>query len=71
MWHTDNFEKVRREGPDLASAVDDFILPVLADRIEFANRQVAKPEPVSTEVSSSEQQPACHGSMVRQPHYLL
>jgi sulfate permease, SulP family len=36
-----NFEKMRRERPDLASAVDDFILRVLADRIEFANRQVA------------------------------
>ena len=36
-----NFEKMRRERPDLASAFDDFILRVLADRIEFANRQVS------------------------------
>jgi len=36
-----NFEKMRRERPDLANAFDDFILRVLADRIEFANRQVA------------------------------
>jgi SulP family sulfate permease len=32
-----NFERMRRERPDLASAFDDFILRVLADRIEFAN----------------------------------
>jgi SulP family sulfate permease len=36
-----NFEKMRRERPDLASAFDDFILRILADRIEFANSQVA------------------------------
>lgn len=36
-----NFEKMRRERPDLANAFDDFILRILADRIEFANRQVA------------------------------
>ena len=36
-----NFEKMRRERPDLANAFADFILRVLADRIEFANRQVA------------------------------
>jgi SulP family sulfate permease len=32
-----NFERMRRERPDLANAFDDFILRVLADRIEFAN----------------------------------
>ena len=32
-----NFERMRRERPDLASAFDDFILRVLADRIDFAN----------------------------------
>ena len=36
-----NFEKMRRERPDLASAFDDFILRILADRVAFANRQVA------------------------------
>jgi sulfate permease, SulP family len=36
-----NFERMRRERPDLASAFDDFILRVLADRIDFANREVA------------------------------
>ena len=36
-----NFEKMRRERPELANAFDDFILRILADRIEFANRQVA------------------------------
>jgi sulfate permease, SulP family len=32
---------MRRERPDLASAFDDFIMRVLADRIDFANRAVA------------------------------
>jgi sulfate permease, SulP family len=36
-----NWEKMRRERPDIANAFDDFILRVLADRIEFANRQVS------------------------------
>jgi sulfate permease, SulP family len=36
-----NFERMRRERPDLASAFDDFIMRVLADRIDFANRAVA------------------------------
>lgn len=33
-----NFERMRRERPDLASAFDDFILRILADRIDFANQ---------------------------------
>src|SRR5262249_36907642 len=37
----DNFERMRRERPDLAGAFDDFIMRVLADRIDFANRAVA------------------------------
>ena len=36
-----NFERMRRERPDLAGAFDDFIVRVLADRIDFANRTVA------------------------------
>jgi SulP family sulfate permease len=36
-----NLERMRRERSDLASAFDDFIMRVLADRIEFANRGVA------------------------------
>jgi SulP family sulfate permease len=36
-----NFERMRRERPDLASAFDDFIMRVLADRVDFANRAVA------------------------------
>jgi SulP family sulfate permease len=36
-----SFERMRRERPGLASAFDDFIMRVLADRIEFANREVA------------------------------
>ena len=35
-----NFERMRRERPDLASAFADFIMRVLADRIDFANRAV-------------------------------
>jgi sulfate permease, SulP family len=35
-----NFERLRRERPDLASAFDDFIMRVLADRVDFANREV-------------------------------
>ncbi|NWG25245.1 MAG: SLC26A/SulP transporter family protein [Pseudorhodoplanes sp.] len=37
----DNFERMRRERPDLASAFDDFIIRTLAERVEFANRGVA------------------------------
>jgi SulP family sulfate permease len=36
-----NFERMRREHPDLAIAFDDFIIRVLADRIDSANRAVA------------------------------
>jgi SulP family sulfate permease len=36
-----NFERMRRERPDLASAFDDFIMRSLADRLDFANRTVA------------------------------
>jgi hypothetical protein len=32
---------MRVERPDLANVFDDFILRILADRIEFANRQIA------------------------------
>ena len=35
-----NFERMRRERPDLASAFDDFIMRVFANRLEFANRGV-------------------------------
>jgi SulP family sulfate permease len=36
-----NFERMRRERPDLAYAYDDFIVSTMADRIESANRSVA------------------------------
>ena len=36
-----NFERMRRERPDLAIAFDDFIIRVLADRIDSANLTVA------------------------------
>jgi hypothetical protein len=32
---------MRRERPDLASAFDDFIVRVLADRVESGNREIA------------------------------
>ena len=35
-----NFERMRRERPDLASAFDDFLLRVLADRINWSERMV-------------------------------
>jgi SulP family sulfate permease len=35
------FERLRREHPDLANAFDDFIIRVLAGRLDLANRTVA------------------------------
>jgi SulP family sulfate permease len=35
-----NFERMRRERPDLAIAFDDLIVRVLADRVDWANRAV-------------------------------
>lgn len=35
-----NFERLRRERPDLAIAFADFIARILADRIDFANQEV-------------------------------
>ena len=32
-----SFERMRQDRPDLANAFDDFILRILADRIDFAN----------------------------------
>jgi SulP family sulfate permease len=36
-----NFERMRRERPDLAAAFDDFVLRALADRVDFANHAIA------------------------------
>ncbi len=36
-----NFERMRLERPDLGASFDDFILRVLADRVEFANHAIA------------------------------
>jgi sulfate permease, SulP family len=36
-----NLERMRSERPELASALDDFIMRVMADRIDAANRQFA------------------------------
>jgi hypothetical protein len=35
-----NFERLRRERPDLANAFDDFIMRMLADRVDVANREM-------------------------------
>src|SRR5262249_5812084 len=43
-----NFERMRRERPDLASAFDDFIVRVLAERIEFKDRGIAALQPLLT-----------------------
>jgi sulfate permease, SulP family len=43
-----NLERMRRERPDLASAFDDFIVRVLADRIEAANREIVALQPQVT-----------------------
>ena len=37
----ENFERMRIECPVLAASFDDFILRVLADRVEFANDAIA------------------------------
>jgi sulfate permease, SulP family len=36
-----NLERMRREQPDLAGAFDDFIVRVLADRLDATNREIA------------------------------
>jgi SulP family sulfate permease len=41
-----NLERMRHERPELASAFDDFIIRILADRIDEANREVAALEPL-------------------------
>jgi SulP family sulfate permease len=35
-----NFERMRRENPDLSNAFDDFVIRILADRYDFATREV-------------------------------
>jgi sulfate permease, SulP family len=42
-----NFERMRRERPDLASAFDDFLIRILSDRIDIRDREVAALEPVT------------------------
>lgn len=41
-----NFERMRREQPDLANAFSDFIVRILSYRVETANREVAVLEPL-------------------------
>jgi sulfate permease, SulP family len=40
-----NFARSRQERPDLASAFYDFILRILADRTDFANRTITTMTP--------------------------
>lgn len=35
-----NFERMRKERPDLACAYDDFIVSTMADRVDTANRSL-------------------------------
>jgi len=37
----DNFERMRRESPELAEAFCQFVIQVLADRVDFANRAIS------------------------------
>ena len=41
-----NFERMRRERADLSSAFDDFIMRILADRVDIANHQIAALAPL-------------------------
>jgi sulfate permease, SulP family len=43
-----NFERMRRERPDLASAFDEFVIRTLANRIDIRDREVAALEPVTS-----------------------
>ena len=43
-----NLDRMRGERPDLASAFADFIIRILADRIDVANREVAALDPLFT-----------------------
>jgi SulP family sulfate permease len=36
-----NFERMRRERPDLANAFDDFIIRIISDRVDTAHREAA------------------------------
>jgi SulP family sulfate permease len=47
-----NFERMRRESPNLANAFDDFIMRVLADRLDFATRELAALEPLVTSLGN-------------------
>jgi SulP family sulfate permease len=36
-----SFQRMQQGRPDLATAFGDFIMRILADRIDFANREIA------------------------------
>ena len=60
-----NLERMRRERPELASAFDDFIIRVLANRIDAANREVAALEPLITASKSTSSSLALPSRSVR------
>ena len=41
-----SLERMRRERPDLSSAFDTFIMGILADRLDFATREIAALQPL-------------------------
>jgi SulP family sulfate permease len=43
-----NFERMRRERPDLASAFDGFVIRIIADRLDIRDREVEALEPVTS-----------------------
>ena len=43
-----NFERMRRERPDLAIAIGDCVIRIVSDRIESANREIAALEPLTS-----------------------
>jgi len=43
-----NFERMRRERPDLANAFYDFVIRILSDRIDIRDREVAALEPLAS-----------------------
>src|SRR6266571_1270815 len=43
-----NFERMRRERPDLARAFDDFMIRIISDRVDSARRDTAALEPLTS-----------------------
>jgi hypothetical protein len=41
-----NFERMRRERPDLATAFDSFMIRIISDRVDSAHLEIAGLEPL-------------------------